>query len=931
QGRIVRTEVEEEFHNDTATTMEGIYSFPLPADAKIAGLDLVVDGKWEHGAMVERSRGDKIWAGVIRNATPRKKHKSNIEYIWVPGPWRDPALLNWKQGSDFELKIFPIPAKGSRRVRIAYTQVLKPIPGGRRYVLPLAQSADGKAATERFRFEASVGGFDSADDLRVTPYEMKSETIGKSVVLKMDVPDFAPKGDIVVDVPSKKPDQELFAYAYRKPGDDKGYAMIALKPRLPFLVETQGLDLLLVVDTSYSIQKTRLERAARLVELMSTELGNKSRVAVMTCASTCKVQGTPFIHPDKSTAKTLRDTILAQRSLGSTRLSHMMEQAAAVLKKHGITGKNARIIYMGDGVPTVGELDAVRLATKAGDVLRGVRLTTVGLGGTVDEVTMRAMARACGGAFVNPVPGTSLRNVAYRILQRQWGHPLRNTSLTLPEGAVQVAPGKLGDVWPGEERLVAFRLDKNKVAGEVILKGKLETGDFTRTYKVTLRPELSAGNAFLPRMWAERRIDSLSGSKGEKAREEIVKISRKHHVLSRYTSLIVLESAAMAKAFGVEDTRPSVEWSGEAATEESAVESPMDSLAGGSGGFTKDFRSAPRKASRRPSSMGALSSKPRSFMDDEMPRRERFRRRRPGSFVAMRKVWYRVATVVRYPGPQAEDWSGLKRAELKRSENAQSRERNRDLVRALIKMGELDKAEKIANHWLSKDRLDAGALVELSSIAALRGDTELGTLYLDSALDVDPRNKAAHTRMFQVYRAAGNFSMMCDHAIARSILDGTNMDFAVEATRCDHDKARHFGKLSKHLQKRAENLVLKATNQGNMWERLMLDASWETNTDLDLVVISPSGRVISWLGGAKRTKTKGVKSTSAEKLSVSLEENGKYTILAVAQKGHTGRVKGTLKISSYNAFKAYPFDFTGQSVRVAEVSIRSKFRYERVR
>ena len=34
------------------------------------------------------------------------------EIVWVPGPWRDPAMLDWKRGGRFELKIFPIPAKG---------------------------------------------------------------------------------------------------------------------------------------------------------------------------------------------------------------------------------------------------------------------------------------------------------------------------------------------------------------------------------------------------------------------------------------------------------------------------------------------------------------------------------------------------------------------------------------------------------------------------------------------------------------------------------------------------------------------------------------------------------------------------------------------------------------------------------------------------
>ena len=98
RGHVARTEIEETFRNDDDDTLEGIYRFPLPPGARIASLSLEVDGKWEDGAFVDKSRAKKIWAGVIRNATPVAKRKKKEEFIWVPGPWRDPALLEWQQG-----------------------------------------------------------------------------------------------------------------------------------------------------------------------------------------------------------------------------------------------------------------------------------------------------------------------------------------------------------------------------------------------------------------------------------------------------------------------------------------------------------------------------------------------------------------------------------------------------------------------------------------------------------------------------------------------------------------------------------------------------------------------------------------------------------------------------------------------------------------
>src|SRR5262249_57801284 len=111
-------------------------------DAQIERLALLVGDKWEEGAFVERDKAAAIFRGVIQHAAP-KMPKPVEEIIWVPGPWRDPALLEWKRGGRFELRIFPIPARGSRRVVLAYTQVVQPVGGMRRYTYPLPYDPKG--------------------------------------------------------------------------------------------------------------------------------------------------------------------------------------------------------------------------------------------------------------------------------------------------------------------------------------------------------------------------------------------------------------------------------------------------------------------------------------------------------------------------------------------------------------------------------------------------------------------------------------------------------------------------------------------------------------------------------------------------------------------------------------------------------------------
>src|SRR5690606_30037345 len=99
-GPIARTEITETFRNASDTTLEGVYQFPLPPDAQIDSLALDMKdapGGFIQGAFVDKERAAKIWRGVIEKATPRKIARDPLiqhEIVWVPGPWRDHALLD---------------------------------------------------------------------------------------------------------------------------------------------------------------------------------------------------------------------------------------------------------------------------------------------------------------------------------------------------------------------------------------------------------------------------------------------------------------------------------------------------------------------------------------------------------------------------------------------------------------------------------------------------------------------------------------------------------------------------------------------------------------------------------------------------------------------------------------------------------------------
>src|SRR4029077_2571473 len=76
---------------------------------------------------------------------------------------------------------------------------------------------------------------------------------------------------------------------------------------------------------------------------------------------------------------------------------------------------------------------------------------------------------------------------------------------------------------------------------------------------------------FVPRLWASLAIEQREQAGGGEDRAKIVALSQAYGVMSRETSLLVLESQAMFDAFGVDRHTPTAKWTGEDQLDEVAA------------------------------------------------------------------------------------------------------------------------------------------------------------------------------------------------------------------------------------------------------------------------------------------------------------------------------------------------------------------------
>lgn len=652
-GNVARTEIDEVFANDTNDELEGIYRFPLPHGAQIERLALEVDGKLVDGEFIDKAKAAAIWRGAIQQAAPQQPRPKE-EIVWVPGPWHDPALLEWARGGRFELKIFPIPKKGSRRVVIAYTETVEPVSGVRRYVYPLPQGSSSKLTIDNFSVDAQVLGHDAKTGVRARGYELEKKSEAAAERLTGNMTAFTPSGDLAIEygLDDRATDASVWAFAAppvlttisadaapaagisaaaakaapkeaKKEADTIGndpFVAIALRPKLPKWSDTKPRDQVIVIDAGRAMFGERFARAKRLTVQIAQEMDRRDRITVLACDVTCKTMPGGFLAPGAPAAHDVDAFLASHTPDGASDLVGAV-RAAAQVAGHD-KNRDLRVVVLSDGVATAGYRSNGRIATEVGEAMNEGRaeVVTVPIGADADVTLLGEIARGGGGVVVPYQPGQRLEATALEVLNATYGTTLRDVELVLPAGLRDVAPASLAPLRAGSETIVTARLSGDSVKGDIILRGKVGGDPFEAKYPIDVKATSDAGNAFVPRLFAAARIADRERDATDTQKAELIALSRRFSVPSRFTSLLVLESEAMFKAFGIERTDHAAQWTGEAAARGTTV----TTIAAGD---TKDLSGALASASGRSSGdlFGAddVSSNPFSGLDKEEAKKDK--------------------------------------------------------------------------------------------------------------------------------------------------------------------------------------------------------------------------------------------------------------------------------------------------------------------
>lgn len=428
---------------------------------------------------------------------------------------QDPALLENAAGNEFRARIFPIPANGVKEIIISYSQELARAESV--YTLPLR-------------------GLPKIDDLSVTAFVGQGGAGGmKYAPTKLVRKKWAPDRDFAVTLKS--------GVASLRSGN---IAVARIAPKMNVAIQKlRGVAILFDTSASrapgFSMEVARL---AKVVSALRKFHGDDMRLVV----ATFDQQVTPIFNGKVSNfSGNHTSAVLARRPLGASDLN----QALAWLGK---TRGFDRAILFSDGIATAGPTGADELLeTARGLKGRVTRLDAIAIGGIRDEPLLTKLVRGpleSNGVVLDG--GLAPAMLAKRVSQAT----VSDIKVAVP-GASWVWPETLNGVQPGDEFLVYAHF---RTAASANGKVKFQlSGSLTDSISVT---PAQASAPLLTRSSVSAQIARLNhlraklGPKAKDARadlkKQIIALSIKHRVLSKFTALLVLETDNDYKRFKID-------------------------------------------------------------------------------------------------------------------------------------------------------------------------------------------------------------------------------------------------------------------------------------------------------------------------------------------------------------------------------------------
>ncbi|MCJ7738352.1 MAG: VWA domain-containing protein [Anaerolineae bacterium] len=532
RDQVATTRVVQEFRNEYEWEAEGTYLFPLPEGSAVSEFVMWSDGVQVEGRILDADEARRIYEDTVRN-----RH--------------DPALLEYVGRSAVQARIFPIPPGGTRKIEIEYTQVLPFENGMVRYVYPLNTEKFSARPLESVSVRVEIHSQQAMKALYSPTHQDRvyiTRESDYSAIISYEESDVLPRDDFDLVYTVGQDEVGLSLFSFRNEPDD-GYFLLLIAP--PVHVSDERVvpkDVLLVLDTSGSMDGEKIAQARDALVYVLEHLGSQDRFNVI--AFSTGIQ--QYANEPRPVAETGEAAQWVRRleAMGGTDINSALMEAMSQVDE----ARSAVVIFLTDGQPTEGVIEAGQILSNAAAAAPdNARLFAFGVGDDVNTTLLDTLAQQHSGDTGYVRPYERIDEEVSAFYARISSPVLMDIKLDFGDVVVSdIYPDPLPDLFAGDQLILTGRFRTASPGAQevaIALKGNVNNEQQRFIYSGVFQGE--GGEDFVPRLWATRKIGylltqiRLHGEKREWV-DAVVALSLRHGVITEYTSFLIDEDVLSA-------------------------------------------------------------------------------------------------------------------------------------------------------------------------------------------------------------------------------------------------------------------------------------------------------------------------------------------------------------------------------------------------
>ncbi len=539
-GLIARTRLEQRFRNPSTERVEARYLFPLPEGAAIDRLEMDL--------------GDRRVVGEVR-----ERHAASSDYAAARANGQRAALLESRRPNVWSVAVAGIDPGQEISVRLEYQELV-------RYDLGLFRLRVPLVVAPRFDPGPTLPMPEPAEPVTpatapvLRPVRLTACIDAGVALAAVESPTHAlearrrPDGLWTVGlgadpVPADR-DLELVWRPVRgraprvarfeeESGGDRFAALLFLPPAPEAADPPLPRELLIVLDTSGSMQGASIDQARRAVRAALSRLHPWDRFNIIRFSDQAEALFPESVAADTRSLE-IADAFVARLAAGGgTRMLPALDLALSTTPDPGVVNQ---LLFVTDGQVANEEELLTFLAARLGDR----RLFPVGIGSAPNSFLLTRAAELGRGSatFVGRVEEVADKMAGlFAKLERP---VLADLEVTWDDPTAESEPERPGDLYVGEPLLLVARLAQPDAAVRVAGRRAGERFEWTAPAGT---PVPASG---LAKLWARRRIDALEaerrlpGADRDALRAGIVALALEHGLATAHTSFLAVEQRPSA-------------------------------------------------------------------------------------------------------------------------------------------------------------------------------------------------------------------------------------------------------------------------------------------------------------------------------------------------------------------------------------------------